>query len=123
MNIEIGNKWVEKLRSGEYQQAREQLRSKDNGYCCLGVLCEVYREDVGNSEWILLKNQDEESYSYEFLGMSGMLPNRVIHWAGMSDSVMVGYGSKRETLTALNDILRLDFNKIADVIEADMANI
>lgn len=46
MNPEIKKKWVEALRSGEYEQTEGQLRVDDEkgkpvGYCCLGVLCEV----------------------------------------------------------------------------------
>ncbi len=49
MNPEITAKWVAALRSGEYVQAKKQLRvtivssdAEDRfSYCCLGVLCEV----------------------------------------------------------------------------------
>lgn len=34
-------KWVAALRSGMYQQGRLRLRSLDDKYCCMGVLCEV----------------------------------------------------------------------------------
>ena len=34
-------KWVAALRSGEYKQGRGRLRSEDDEYCCLGVLCEI----------------------------------------------------------------------------------
>jgi len=41
-------KWVEALRSGEYQQGLHRLRTPDSvrnfSYCCLGVLCEVVPE-------------------------------------------------------------------------------
>jgi hypothetical protein len=42
MDAEIKTKWVEALRSGEYDQARGVLHDRDNGgFCCLGVLCKV----------------------------------------------------------------------------------
>ena len=40
MNQEIGEKWVEALRSGEYEQGRIKLYM-DGAHCCLGVLCVV----------------------------------------------------------------------------------
>lgn len=46
MNQEIKAKWLEALRSGKYQQTRKVLRDS-NGYCCLGVLC-----DVMGVEWV-----------------------------------------------------------------------
>ncbi len=47
---EIKKRWVEALRSGEYNQATGSLRSTDpttliEGYCCLGVLCDVVKDD------------------------------------------------------------------------------
>jgi|688.fasta_scaffold792599_2 hypothetical protein len=36
----IKEKWLEALRSGNYNQIQERLSSPE-GYCCLGVLCEV----------------------------------------------------------------------------------
>ena len=38
MTPELKAKWVEVLRSGEYEQGQETLRSYDNKFCCLGVL-------------------------------------------------------------------------------------
>lgn len=35
------DKWIAALRSGKYKQGRGQLRSLNNNYCCLGVLCDV----------------------------------------------------------------------------------
>ena len=40
MNKELKAKWIAALRSGEYPQTRQALRD-DQGFCCLGVLCEV----------------------------------------------------------------------------------
>ncbi len=36
--------WVAALESGEYEQDQGQLRT-DGGFCCLGVLCEVAKEE------------------------------------------------------------------------------
>lgn len=45
MKTELKKKWVEKLRSGEYKQTTQFLKTS-NGYCCLGVLC-----DILGSKW------------------------------------------------------------------------
>jgi hypothetical protein len=34
-------KWVEALRSGEFEQGRNAMNNEDNSYCCLGVACKV----------------------------------------------------------------------------------
>lgn len=38
---ETRDKWVEALRSGDYEQGRDVLCDEENRYCCLGVLNEV----------------------------------------------------------------------------------
>jgi hypothetical protein len=38
--------WVEALRSGEYNQITGRLRSQQDGFCCLGLLC-----DLGDAPW------------------------------------------------------------------------
>lgn len=34
-------KWVAALRSGKYQQTKDQLQN-EYGYCCLGVACDLF---------------------------------------------------------------------------------
>lgn len=58
MKAAVKKKWLKALRSGEYVQVGEQLRSENcgwhggeevegTGYCCLGVLCDI----SGRGEW------------------------------------------------------------------------
>ena len=53
MNLEIRAQWCAALRSGDYQQAKEELRSEGNdpSYCCLGVLTDLYIK-AGHSEQV-----------------------------------------------------------------------
>ena len=49
--------WMEKLRSGEYDQVRGKLRGNDvergirDGFCCVGLLCETYIDLTGRGSW------------------------------------------------------------------------
>jgi hypothetical protein len=47
MKQELLRKWVDALESGRYEQAHTALRV-DNGYCCLGVLCDL----AGEGRWV-----------------------------------------------------------------------
>ena len=49
MNTEVKQKWIDALRSGKYEQGSEKLRSV-TGYCCLGVLCDIYVQEH-NTQW------------------------------------------------------------------------
>lgn len=50
MKKTVAKKWVAALRSGEFKQGKAYLRSRGN-YCCLGVLCELYRQETGRGRW------------------------------------------------------------------------
>ncbi len=41
MDPELKAQWVKALRSGEYRQGRELLKSSAGAFCCLGVLCDI----------------------------------------------------------------------------------
>ena len=45
MNNNLRKRWVAALRSGEYEQGKERLRSGGDEYCCLGVLCDIVIND------------------------------------------------------------------------------
>lgn len=99
MKKEVAEQWVEALRSGEYQQTRGRMRATDESgarsYCCLGVLCEVLREEITTIAFPSPEIQ-------EMAGMrtkEGHIP------------------SKDFSLSWLNDEGRLSFSEIADVIE------
>jgi hypothetical protein len=86
MNAEIKAQWIAALRGDGYQQARSYLRTPD-GYCCLGVLCElavkaevipapVFNEGYGfNSRYEYGTEKDEI-----------LLPEEVRVWAGLGSA-------------------------------------
>lgn len=39
LDIELIKDWIDALESGKYAQGRGVLRTKDDRFCCLGVLC------------------------------------------------------------------------------------
>ena len=135
--------WVEALRSGKFRQTRQQLKSRNGAYCCLGVLCEVaglpsiykdgeyvyadaealevYKNDDGWSEPDLENYYDR--YSVTDLPLAGR------EWLGI-DRVDVRlarpvevrlHGTNQVTtedsLIELNDTYGWTFEQIADAIE------
>lgn len=101
---------VEALRSKRYRQTTRALYDQE-GYCCLGVLTDIYLNENGYKTNGL---SDEE---YEALVLSysedkfGQLPNGdVMRWAGLNDQQGVD-------LAGMNDSGD-DFIKISNFIEA-----
>lgn len=115
MKPEIKTKWLAALRSGEYQQGHTYLNGPD-GYCCLGVLCDIYAKE-NNVKWA--DRPEDANVKHIFDGWT-ILPRPIRDWAGIKDDlVFTGIEKKNgatATLVDLNDS-GVPFSHIADVIE------
>jgi hypothetical protein len=130
MNQEIKEKWIAALRSGEYNQTTGKLKTS-SGYCCAGVLCDLYRKETGNGEWDefnrFVSNYRIDAYT---------LPDAVVLWSGFQNNTIVGRkinsplqipenGGEPVTIFEINDgyfendikVSSKSFNEIADIIE------
>ena len=118
MNTQIKQQWIQALKSSHYQQTTTYLRTEE-GYCCLGVLCDLYAKEHDDVEW----DKDGEDDDYEFLSEIQTLPIEVMKWAGLSDRDPyyvvpedIETGKMNICLSAMNDN-GTSFEKIAQVIE------
>lgn len=124
MNPEIRARWVERLRSGNYRQGVGRLKYRrahqKTEYCCLGVLCEIAVED-GVIEPPEI-SRGETRAVYRFNGNGSTLPEKVVAWAGLKsyNPSVTGETGKMATLAELNDVDKLCFSDIADVIEKQL---
>ena len=80
---EVMELWIKSLRSGKYKQTQACLKN-DEGFCCLGVLCDLASKDGGN-EWYA-PNQDGQ---FAFVGFGNisdteMPPEELTAYVGMS---------------------------------------
>jgi hypothetical protein len=130
MKKTIANLWVEALRSGKYKQTQEVLHridSKNESFCCLGVLCNLYQQDRRSKKKKCLavcKKQIEKEYEISYDGFSALLPRPVIKWAGMKTENGSWDGTNEKTsLIYLNDEDRKTFKSIANVIEKNVENL
>lgn len=111
MNPEIKAKWVAALTSGEYEQTRNYLRRVGNGYCCLGVLCEV----VDPGQW---QGGHVSICSYAGKYADGGSNPAFISFppAELLDAAGLKY-TEAQTLAALNDKEGASFEQIAQYIQ------
>jgi hypothetical protein len=135
MNQDIKAQWVTALRSGNYAQTDGRLRKistrdgeTEEGFCCLGVLCDLAVKAGVISEPTQATYNFEDStiidYQYGEEKEESILPKAVIEWAELdSTSPFVfapytdGHGYYKAELTELNDG-GTGFAKIANLIEA-----
>lgn len=106
MNAEIKAKWIEALRSGKYEQGRGRLRSEDNKYCCLGVLCDL----IDPGKWVKHEGSD---YSYGAGEHATGIPREGDVEVAQVPSNWIG------TLASRNDF-GANFHQIAHIIEENL---
>lgn len=132
---EIVRKWIAALRSGEYTQGKSYLRQPmmANGgtvkyaYCCLGVVADLIVKGGGSTEKLAFGAADEfGTLTYDLRIWCGLRTgdgSAVVDGSKVLDLVpdaSDGYQRAQKSLTGLNDHMKYDFNKIADVIEAQL---
>jgi hypothetical protein len=75
--------WIEMLESGKLDQTDGKLREgRSKAYCCLGVACELYRQEVGgkwnkDGEFFPDPKNNPDEYS------NTLLPPTVAKWFGV----------------------------------------
>lgn len=105
MKTEIKQRWIQALKSGEYQQTKSCLRDS-NGFCCLGVLTDLYAKEH-NMQW-----QDDNSFEEQ----TAVLSSCVIEWAGLVyPNPDIFYEGEESSLAGVNDD-EVPFSEIADLI-------
>lgn len=118
MLTEPQQKFIDALRSDEFEQGKGMLRTPDNKFCCLGVACEIYHRETGEGEWTRPDNGD---WSFDF--EESVMPYDVYKWLGL-DSSNPNLGETRQFSAAdYNDGnaedadengVQLNFDEIAD---------
>lgn len=106
MNSQIKQKWIDALRSGEYEQDKCSLKTP-KGFCCLGVLTDLYLKEK-NKDW------ETSEKGYTFGGNEGSLHNEVISWCDFPNA------NKEGILIEMNDDFGRNFQEIADYIEENL---
>lgn len=107
MKQNIMKRWVNALRSGKYKQGTGALRQETKTtpkFCCLGVLCDLHRKEIGaDYSW------SDSTYCRKGRRLeTGVLPRVVMKWAGLKDrdpSLVDHYALVQDRYTAsdLND--------------------
>jgi hypothetical protein len=126
MNKKVKALWLKALRSGKYKQARGQLK-KGNGFCCLGVLTDLYlqemREIVASN--IKFGGSPEDLLTDVYIPEpdDADLSKQVQDWAGLDScdpNVQCKKDADMESLSYLNDTKKFTFKQIANAIEKNL---
>jgi hypothetical protein len=125
VKADIKQQWIDALQSGEYQQGSGQLRTVNNEYCWLGVLCDLAVQ-AGIAKW-----EKHPTGSWRAVSLDGTkrslnyLPSFVMKWAELEfDNPNIQYFHEAEdvhtrTLAGANDT-GAPFSRIAKIIEEQL---
>lgn len=125
--------WVDELRSGKYTQGvgylHQNIGDKDY-FCCLGVACKTA---IDNGFYLVVEKRDDVAIT-TYDGSDTFLPRAVYDWLGVEfnsinfiadqtyssvgGEIVYQQGDTFDPVDA-NDTLRLNFDKIADLIEEE----
>ncbi len=108
--------WVAALRSGEFPQGHGNLE-RGGQFCCLGVLCATLEAEGELSSAFYpesrVRTWGDSQGAY-------LPPVRASQLLGLVDpNITVMYRGARTELWRLNDLYRLSFDQIADLIEKE----
>jgi hypothetical protein len=124
MKPEIKEKWVTALRSGDYKQTASVLRD-GKGFCCLGVLCDLYLQENEDGElrWgdVIDLSDHENAQKGSLFGTAAFEPPlEVSQWAGLDvANPLITLDCYASDLASLNDSGHT-FSEIANFIEAQL---
>ena len=130
MRKEVAKKWVKALRSGKYKQGQMYLKQfYDNGkteHCCLGVLCELYNDEMKKNHKKMLstkiRNKNSGTDCVTFNNKEGELPKIVMKWSGVKDSIGRYSTDDTGSLADMNDTGKT-FKTISNFIEKNVENL
>lgn len=117
VNKERVKLWVVALRSKRFKQGTGRLGRiycGETTNCCLGVACEVAKENG-----LEIRRIERHGRHIEYGGAVGQLPAKVVKWFGLPDK---NPNLGPETCVAVNDSLKYSFRRIATLIERRYLN-
>ena len=119
MKTKERDEWVEALRTGGFDQSKHVLQD-NHGFCCLGVACEIFKEDLNlKVEKVVFREGGFEVY-YDYQGQ--VMPQKLADFLGLTTreglftELRMEGAQPGDTLTSLNDS-GATFTQIADILE------
>lgn len=129
MNARVKKLWIKELRDTKnpWVQGSGMLMSKRDEACCLGVLCDIAVRDGAVEPWVQGDIHRDGTSEWGIRDTDGTirhgyLPDNVRDWARLrqANPIIPSLSSGSGTVDSLgmaNDVLKLPFPEIADLIE------
>ena len=116
MNKQVKKEWLAALRSGAYKKGHGQLKNKkDNTYCCLGVLCDIYAKKMKKSYDRVINCKPIITITFsDSITLDGLAfpPKKIVDWANLTSD-------RLDDLAKIND-KGMDFRDVIRKISRDL---
>ncbi len=110
LDLDLRQEWIKALENGEWKQGKYTLKKEDK-FCCLGVVCELYRRKTNQGEWVVSSLEEgREGFNLGKETVDEYLP----------ESLMISLGltiAQTTHLATCNDDYNMDFVEIANKIK------
>jgi hypothetical protein len=110
MNARVKQLWLAALRDPLAKQCRGKMK-RNQAFCPWGVLCDIFSRECGQGEW------EDDLFVLDRAKFEGFPPDEAFEWAGIDIRKSI-YADN--SLVELNDIAKLSFVEIADIIEVNL---
>jgi hypothetical protein len=125
LNVLQMTRWINALRSGDYNQCQNVLKDGDS-FCCLGVLTDLLIKDGSiKGSWYRRANEPCDFWDYLPLNLTensmetrdnGTLDPEVLAVIGLrNDEIYLNSPSAQSAVSA-NDVGNFNFDEIADML-------
>jgi hypothetical protein len=108
MNPEVKEVWTAALESGEFEQTNGKLHDSKGAFCCLGVLCELYRRaHPETSRWVVgdfAARIFSANTEFNAVAQSRLVPPLPVYqWAGLTELPNVTVEGVTTSVVSHND--------------------
>ncbi len=113
MNTVAKERLLHALKSGNYKEGKGVLRTTNNEYCCLGVACDITKQET-ELDWNFIdEEQEEDTYTHwEFYNNEEYMPRKVAEYWGIDPET-------QKHLASLNDS-NDNWDKVIEYIEKEL---
>lgn len=101
MNKVTKNKWLEELKSEKYGHHKSSLRSNENSFCALGILCSVVDPDGWK-----FNNQRQGEVHWSHRNRYAFPDQEILDMAGLSQSQVRAIIQMNETNDGFDEIIK-----------------
>lgn len=133
MQIEKVEKWIDALESGNFKKTEGVLKDCEGGYCCLGVLCHIFKDEIEentNDKIIETNGRDSELFASEHVALAiethstFSRTGRILEETGLTLEISDYFGLNDDLLNKLmnanDESEKKDFSEVVPVIREQL---